>query len=250
MLMHTRPPGHLVWLAGRFHEVPHGLGAGIAICLIEVPADLDVPHSLVGPGEIERAKRIRDPAERSFLLGSHAVLRSVLADALGKSPAELEFTCDEFGKPRLAGQSLNFNMSRSGSATLIGLSEDAQIGVDIERDVGMTDAGIVAREHLSPREYEHWSRLDPASATQALLQCWVRKEACVKAAGIGLAGRLDQLDVGWSPDRVPMPLTLAHGVSRWTTRVVSLPVPPSVVAAAAVVTGSGQVPAGRPISAA
>lgn len=234
-MMRIWRPGNLAWAAGRFGEVPHGLGAGVAICRVDIPADVAVPQQLVGRREFERAERIRDPAERGFLLGSHAVLRSVLADALGKSPAELDFCRDEFGKPRLTDGSLRFNMSRSHSATLIGLSVGAEIGVDIETTGGMPDADIVAREHLSPREYAEWRKLDAASATPVLLQCWARKEACLKAAGIGLAGRLVELDVGWPSDRMPMQISLAHGVSCWNTLLVSLPMPPDVVAAAAIV---------------
>jgi phosphopantetheinyl transferase len=67
----------------------------------------------------------------------------------------------------------------------------------------------------------------------------VRKEACLKAAGIGLAGRLDELDAGWRSDDTPKQLSLAYGARRWDTVVVSLPMPPEVVAAAAVVAYCG-----------
>lgn len=234
-MMRIRRPGNLSWTEGRFWEVPHGLGAGVAICRVDIPADVSMSQQLVGHVEIERAERIRDPAERGFLLGSHAVLRSVLAEALGRSPTELDFHSDEFGKPRVVQGSLHFNMSRSSSAVLIGLSVRTEIGVDIERSGEMPDAEIVAREHMSPREFAEWRRLDAASATPALLQCWVRKEACLKAAGIGLAGRPDELDAGWRPDDTPRRLSLTYRARRWETLVVSLPMPPEVVAAAAVV---------------
>lgn len=235
VMMRILPPGNLPWIAGRFREVPHGLGASVAICRIDIPADVPVSPQLVGHGELERAARIRDPAERSFLLASHAVLRSVLADALGKSAMQLELYRDEFGKPRLADGSLHFNMSRSRSATLIGLSVGAEIGVDIEMIREFPDAAVVARECLSSQEYAQWRRLDAVSAMPALLQCWARKEACLKAAGIGLAGAPERLDAGWRRDDLPERLNLRHGARHWDTVVVSLPVPPELVAAAAVV---------------
>lgn len=234
-MVRIRQPGNLAWTAGRFREVSHGLGAGVAICLVDIPVNVSVSPKQLARSEVERAERIRDPAERSFLLGSHAVLRSVLADVLGQSPAELEFCRDEFGKPRLAEGSLCYNMSRSRSATLIGLSVRREIGVDIEVIREIPDVGIVAQEHLSPREYAQWRKLDAAQATPALLQCWARKEACVKAAGIGLAGRLDELDAGWPPDDSPARLSLNYGTRHWHISVASLPMPPEVVAAAAVV---------------
>ena len=99
-MMRIQRPDDLAWAAGRFWEVPHGLGGDVAICRVDIPADVAVPQQLVGRREFERAERIRDPAERGFLLGSHAVLRSVLANALGKSPAELDLCRDEFGTGR------------------------------------------------------------------------------------------------------------------------------------------------------
>ena len=231
-----KQPANLAWTNGRFWEVSHQLGPGLGICRVDIPADAVVPHELVGRRELERAGRMRDAAERGFLLGSHAVLRSVLAGATGRSAAQLEVLRDDFGKPRLADAPLFFNMSRTKSVALIGLSLAREIGVDIEIIDEVPDVEILAREHFSPREYAAWRRLDSASAVPAFLQCWVRKEACIKAAGIGLALRLDQLDVGWVANGTPMRVGLEHRQRRWNTLVASLPMPPGLVAAAAVVT--------------
>ena len=216
--------------------MPQALGPGLGFCRVEIPANAVVPHELVGRRELERAERMRDAAEKGFLLGSHAVLRSVLAEATGQSVTQLELFRDEFGKPRLADGPLCFNMSRSKSVALIGLRMAREIGVDIEIIDEVPDVEMLAREHFSPREYEAWRRLDPASAAPAFLQCWVRKEACIKAAGIGLALRLDRLDVGWMSDGIPVRVALEHRQRRWDTLVASLPMPRGLVAAAAIVT--------------
>lgn len=231
-----RRPANLAWTRGRFWEVPQALGPGLGICRVEIPADAVVPHELVGRRELERADRTRDVAEKGFLLGSHAVLRSMLAGTTGQSAAQLELIRDEFGKPRLADGPLRFNMSRSKSVALIGLSMAREIGVDIEIVGEVPDVEMLAREHFSPREYDAWRRLDPALTVRAFLQCWVRKEACIKAAGIGLALRLDQLDVGWVANGIPARVALEYRQRRWDTLVVSLSMPPGLVAAAAVVT--------------
>lgn len=239
MMRVGRPVG-LPWVEGRFWEVPHCLGDGASIVRVDIPADVKVPPQVIGHHELARAERVRDPAERAFLLGSHAVLRGVLGAALGRPAAELAIHRDAFGKPRLSDGSLCFNMSRSRSAVLIGLSNGADIGVDIELVREIPDAGIVSRECFSSSEYAQWQMLDPAAASNALLQCWTRKEACAKAAGIGLSSRFAQIDVGWRPDRAPEQLDLMHGASQWSIRVVSLPMPPNLVAAAAV-TGQARV---------
>lgn len=230
-----RQPCNLDWMEGRFSEVPHGFGQGIGIWSVEIPEDVVVVEEAVGCRDMERAERMHSMAERGYFLGSHAVLRAVVARALEQSPTQLEFTSGDFGKPRLADGSLHFNMSRSKSLALIGLSEKRDIGVDIEVVGEVPDAEILAREHLSPQEYEAWCRVEPALAITALLQCWTRKEACLKAVGIGLALSLQDVNVGWADIGIPVRSRIIYRDRHWDMLVASLPMPRGLVAAAALV---------------
>jgi phosphopantetheinyl transferase len=229
-------PDEPSWLDGRLQEVPHQLGHGVAIWRVDVPPDAIVPAEAVGQSELKRSERMRDPVEAFRFLASHAVLRSILALALGHSRSRLELLADELGKPRLAGDPSRFNMSRSGPEVLVGISETSEIGVDIEMVRKLPDQKILARTHLSRREYEAWRGCNAVSPEAGFLEFWTRKEACVKAAGIGLAMPLGLVDVRCGAEQAPVPVNFRSGPHDWRGHVVSLPMPSGLVAAAALIT--------------
>lgn len=228
------PSGDLPWLAGRIWNVQHGLGPGVAICRVDVPDNAVVTADAVGKAELARAGRMRDPLEALRFLASHAVLRSVLAAALGRSRSRLELITDELGKARLVGNPLRFNMSRSGPALLVGISEIGEIGVDIELARALPDCESLARTQLSRREYESWCGGDAASSGTRFLGYWTRKEACAKAAGAGLAISFACIEAGCATGSTPVAVSFRSGRWAWSGQVVSLGMPPGLVAAAAV----------------
>lgn len=225
----------LEWLAACCVQVPHRLGAGVTVWSVELPADFAVPERLLGAQEREQAARLRDPCERLRYMASYAVLRSLLAARYGYRDDRIEFVRDENGKPRLAEDHVRFNLSRSGAVVLIGVSESRQIGVDMERAREVPDLEALARNHLSATEYAVWRRRCTAAADLSFLRCWTRKEACVKAAGVGLALPLERVEAGCVASQSPREVALKHAGTAWTARVVSLPMPRPYLAAAAVI---------------
>jgi 4'-phosphopantetheinyl transferase len=234
-MISIRPPADFPWLEGCFWEVPHALGQTIAICRVDIPTDATVPREAVGEAELARAMRFGDAVEAVRFLASHAILRAVLASALGVAQSRLALTADKNGKPRLAGDPILFNMARSGAVLLIGLSDAREIGVDVElvRDVPLR--ADLARSHLSRREHAALQAEGSPRLSETFLQVWTRKEACVKAAGLGLAMPLRNVDVGLAADLASRVVEFRSGHTRWAMRVASLPMPRGVVAAAAVI---------------
>ena len=227
------PPHEFAWLDEHFWEVPQPFGNSVAICRIEVPPHATVPREAVGEGELLRARRIRDRMEANRFLASHAVLRSMLANVLGESRRRLEFFADAHGKPRLAGNPIRFNMSRCGPSVLVGISEAREIGVDIEQLRELPCQEALARIHLTPREYEAWRTRKALLQEDTFLALWTRKEACAKAIGIGLSMPLGCMDVGLGTRHSPDSVACRSDRRDWRLDVVSLPVPSSLFAAAA-----------------
>src|SRR5256885_15921185 len=58
-------------------------------------------------------------------------VRALLAAYLRVAPETLLFVRGEHGKPDLAG--LQFNLSHTGTALLLGVSREVELGVDLER---------------------------------------------------------------------------------------------------------------------
>lgn len=61
-------------------------------------------------------------------------LREVLGRYLERDPAAIELRFGERGKPMLAdpGASLRFNLSHSGELALVAISEEREVGVDVQ----------------------------------------------------------------------------------------------------------------------
>src|SRR6185295_15890681 len=94
------------------------------------------------------------------------------------------------GKPELAHEggpaALRFNLSHGGDLALIALARGRELGVDIEPLRALSDEARLARRVLSPREADAFAALPPDERAAALLRCWTRKEALLKANGCGI----------------------------------------------------------------
>ncbi len=211
--------------------VPHGLSPDVRLRLVDLDAYAETV-ALDGLTDYERARAARLPAQkgRRQLAARHA-LRRVLAEALHRPVESLVIEPDDWGKPRLSGSALEFSLSHSGPAALIGVSGDRAIGVDIEVVRGVADAAALARTHFTPAERAEWSRAAAAERDRTFLTCWTRKEACVKALGVGLAATPERIEAGCTPDtRVA---TVRLGAERCEVTLGSLRLPGDSVAAVA-----------------
>lgn len=162
-------------------EVAHVLWLNIAEHLDWLEAGL----ATLDPVEHDRAARYLNPWHGQRYACTRGLLRSLLGRFLGRPPAGIEFGYGPYGKPRLpAAEKLNFNLAHSGDWVALGFSRERRIGIDLESVAGCHDCLAVARQCFSPREL---AVLEQASNTaQRFCSVWVRKEAVVKAAGLGL----------------------------------------------------------------
>ena len=198
--------------------------------------DLDVyakqvPLNGLSADEEARARRMAFARDTCRSLASRHALRAVLAGIVGRSPASLVIEPDVAGKPHLAsGQALHFNVSHSAHRCLIGVSAREAIGVDIEVMRSVEDAQSLARSYFTRDEREECST-DAAPGSIAFLSCWTRKEACMKALGVGLAAQPATIDVGCAPRirSVSVPL----GVDRCAVTVYPVDIPCDAIAAVA-----------------
>jgi 4'-phosphopantetheinyl transferase len=131
------------------------------------------------------------------------------------------------------GGGLDFNLSHSDNACLIGVSRDRPIGVDIETLRAIDDADTLAAQHFARAE-----RVELAGSSEshgrAFLSCWTRKEACLKALGVGLYASLSAVETGCTPERRNVRLALGQDYCELT--VESIEVPANAVAAIALTT--------------
>lgn len=181
-------------LAGEVH-IWHGQSTG------EPPgADLAV----LSEAERARAARFARPGDRARFVAAHAAQRRLLAHYLGADPAAIRLgrspccKCGsgEHGRPVVEwpAAGLSHNLSRSGEHWLLAVASGGPIGVDIEchRDI---DHDRMAEACLTESERVHLQGQPEQQRRQVFYRCWTRKEAVLKACGVGLAAKLTSLEV-------------------------------------------------------
>jgi 4'-phosphopantetheinyl transferase len=178
--------------------------------------------SWLSDSERARAARFGTTALRERYIVGRGQLRYVLGRTLGIPPASVSIVRGRRGRPMIDGSALDFNVSHTTGALLIGLVRNIRIGVDIERaDREINTAGI-ARKFLSAAERNQLPA-DDDGARLRVLRLWTCKEAMSKATGDALSAPFRALVVEVDPA-----LRLADGPppytpERWSLEAAAVP---------------------------
>ncbi len=167
-----------------------------------ISLETDAGDGLLDASERDRASRFRFDRDRRRFVAGHDAIRRVLARYHDAAPQDLEFVIEEGGRPSLNG-GVNYNYSRSEEWGLLAVSRAAVLGADIEAVRMSDDLADVARQHFSVAERSALDTLSGGAWADGFFNCWTRKEAVVKAMGVGLSAPLDSFDVSLKPNDQP-----------------------------------------------
>lgn len=150
----------------------------------ELTGQYDTCYDLLNADEKAKAQRFHRSADRERYVIQHGYLRQLLGRGAGLSAETFSFTFGPNKKPYLAGRDdLYFNLSNSSGHFLIAIAH-TEIGVDIEvinPDINYKD---IAKSYFGAEELRFIeTATDPAKAFFLL---WTRKEALLKACGLGI----------------------------------------------------------------
>jgi 4'-phosphopantetheinyl transferase len=196
-------------------------------------------QQLLSHDERTRASRYRSARDGQYFAATRGLLRTILASYVDSDPQRLVFQYSEKGKPFLDTSSpetrVEFNVSHSGATALLVFARERDLGVDVEEIRENFDHKAIARRFFSEHEQRQLAELDPADRYEGFFRCWTRKEAYIKAKGIGLALPLRDFDVSvLRGDHEAMLATRPDGAEapQWSLREV--PVGSGYVAAVCV----------------
>jgi 4'-phosphopantetheinyl transferase len=152
---------------------------------------------LLSAAESERAFALRTTELYERFVTDHGLLRLLLGAYLEVDPRTLSIVTNSYGKPQLENHPsrLRFNMSHSGKMTVIALCLDAELGVDVETVRPIAEWHEIAKSHFSEAENLSLHRELPVQRMDAFFRCWTRKEALIKAIGMGLSIPLESFTV-------------------------------------------------------
>ena len=150
---------------------------------------------ILGEAEIERTHAFHFEEDRCRYAFTHANVRRILATYLEMRPEAIHFAANQYGKPEIAGQSssLSFSLSHSQSIAVIAVTRSGPVGMDVE-DIRPIEPEV-AMAHFSVTELKALQQLSGAAWLDGFYRCWTRKEAILKAEGVGLHRALDSFDV-------------------------------------------------------
>ena len=118
--------------------------------------------------------------------GANEALRKILAVHLPGGAAEVEIVAGEHGKPRLARDELEFNLSHSGEIALVAVSAKHPVGVDVERVQADRDPVALAERALGPEGVRAVHEAGAAARDLVFHRLWARHEARLKCLGVGV----------------------------------------------------------------
>lgn len=192
-------------------------------------------ESTISEEESQRAARFRFTVDRDRYIVAHGSLRYILSENLRCDPKRLHFSTNEYGKPALEDHKLDFNLSHSGDYALVAVTREYKVGVDVEIIRSDMEHEKLAKRFFSPNEVAELTTLPSDQIIRGFFNCWSRKEAYIKAQGLGLSLPLASFDVSLTPNE---PATLRatrpnpDEAARWT--LISLDVGCAYVGALAV----------------
>ncbi|MFF3202476.1 4'-phosphopantetheinyl transferase family protein [Streptomyces sp. NPDC002962] len=191
-------------------------------------------RGLLDPVERVRYEATVDPAGRGRFLVGCALSRLVLGELLGLAPADvpLRRVCPRCGGPhgkvRLApppdgpggappasDSSVTFSVTHSGALVGVAVCRGGEVGLDVEESHGVMDVDSAARVALSDAELAALYARPAAERQPAFLRTWTRKEAVLKALGVGLGVPPRELEVS-GPEQPP-------SVLAWPARFATRP---------------------------
>lgn len=164
---------------------------------------LDEATDLLDAAERGRALRKHRPSDRDGLILSYALHRLFIGAWMGIDPTSVALARDGEGRPLVHGASLSTSLSHAEHAVAFAVHAGGAVGIDVEG------------AHRSPVMEEIAARVGHADELRALagrvaaerhkelLKLWVRKEAYLKAVGVGLAWDMHTFS---APTGVALPL--------------------------------------------
>jgi 4'-phosphopantetheinyl transferase len=159
-------------------------------------ADLGVyrvarPETLLSPDESARAKRYRSVADSRRYIQARCLLREVLSFYRNCTPEEIVFEYARAGKPFLQGEppaGVQFSISHAGDRVAVAVARGRRVGVDIETMRDDIPAPDLSRRFFSGAEAAAVRNSQGRAGTELFLRLWTRKEALLKATGVGIGG--------------------------------------------------------------
>lgn len=150
---------------------------------------------LLSKEEKKRSEKFHFKHDRKNFIMAHGALQDILGRYLEGMKPPFKFSKNKQGKPFLKEKFLTFNLSHSGEMALVVVAKKRQVGVDVEKIRKEIDVKNISKRFFSTREVAQLTSLPSEKRIEAFYTYWTRKEAFIKAKGVGFSLPLNTFDV-------------------------------------------------------
>lgn len=161
---------------------------------------VDELEALLAEDELIRAGRFHRASDRRDFVVGRGLLRRLLARYTGSENVAL--TTNRWQKPRVRSNGaagVEFNLSHAGGVIVLAFGQVGALGVDVEPIRDDLAHLELADRFFAPAERAALATLPADEVPVGFFNCWTRKEAIVKAHGMGLSLPLDSFEVSLRP---------------------------------------------------
>lgn len=139
----------------------------------------------------DKVKRFRRWQDAQLSLLGRNLLFMGIKEISGRDIPEKKIKFTKFNKPYFDGEAIKFNISHSGEIVVCAISEQLDVGIDIEyiSDINLEDF----KEQMT--RYEWMEIIESGNQKEAFFNYWSRKEAVIKAHGEGLSIPLQSFEI-------------------------------------------------------
>jgi len=187
-------------------EIPGLIPGKIDVWFFDIdrtPSEIDEFKAILSSEERTRAKRFKFLNDRRRYVVQHGILRVLLSKYMKKEPQQVEIRTSLNGKPYVDSQdrgAIHFSASRSDEFVMLAFNCIDNIGIDIEKIRNIPDILEIVERHFTHNEKKEILFCPEASRLELFYKLWTRKEAVLKAQGLGLLTPLNCVNVAVSPD--------------------------------------------------
>jgi 4'-phosphopantetheinyl transferase len=159
----------------------------VLVVLAERKTGAAVNDAGFSPDDVARADAMVHAGKRMAFLAGRSLARSALEAATGLPGLTFVLVPDANGRLELHGEpdrAVHFNISHGRMHDAVSVALGMRVGIDIE-EFAPPDRDGVAETMMSPSEFMYFISLPAHERDRAFLRLWTRKEAVMKAAGVG-----------------------------------------------------------------
>lgn len=138
------------------------------------------------------------PRRAEFIVG-RGILRLLISRYTGMIPCEIIFNSGPTGRPYLESskceENLFLSLSHSGDWLLIAFGKEEHFGIDLEFKRDSIDPLAISERFFTRTENLLIQSAAASVRKDIFYEIWVRKEACLKAMGTGLAHGINAVEI-------------------------------------------------------